>query len=170
MFTGEFNKCSHCGKSRWIVHGKLRLCQECNEGRKKDEKRIRPRIEKSGLSFTVRDKPTAGDENFYQMVWNIRSHCCQECGKFLGDQMSRIYVSHILTKGAHPALRHDIRNVNILCPEHHHQWEFGVRRKMHIFEKNEAIIELLKSEKYVKRTAEKQAGIEKSGEQPVHEV
>ena len=56
-------------------------------------------------------------------------------------------MSHILTKGAHPSLRHDKRNINLVCMEHHQIWEFGDRKSMKIYEKNKPIIiKLLKRE------------------------
>lgn len=61
-------------------------------------------------------------------------------------EYSSVYVSHILTRGAHPDMAHDPRNINILCFNHHNQWENGDRRAMRIYEKNVETIELLKNE------------------------
>ena len=60
-------------------------------------------------------------------------------------------VSHILTRGAHPSLAHDPRNINILCAECHSAWEHTTTRyklRLWFVEKNERTIEELKREYY----------------------
>lgn len=84
-------------------------------------------------------------EVFYRWVWARKRHICEETMRPL-EQYSAAYISHILTKGAHPEMAHDPRNINILCYEAHNQWEFGDRQKMRIFESNRLIIEKLKNE------------------------
>lgn len=84
-------------------------------------------------------------EAFYRWVWARKRHICEETMRPL-EQYSAAYISHILTKGAHPEMAHDPRNINILCYEAHNQWEFGDRQKMRIFESNRLIIEKLKNE------------------------
>lgn len=84
-------------------------------------------------------------EVFYRWVWARKRHICEETMRPL-EQYSAAYISHILTKGAHPEMAHDPRNINILCYEAHNQWEFGDRQKMRIFESNKLIIEKLKNE------------------------
>lgn len=87
----------------------------------------------------------AENEKFYRWCWEHNPHYCQECMKPLA-QYSATYVSHILTRGAHPALAHDGRNVNILCFSHHQVWENGNRENMRIYVSNQQIIEKLKKE------------------------
>lgn len=84
-------------------------------------------------------------EAFYRWMWAKKRHICEETMRPL-EQYSAAYISHILTKGAHPEMAHDPRNINILCYEAHNQWEFGDRQKMRIFESNRLIIEKLKNE------------------------
>lgn len=84
-------------------------------------------------------------ETFYRWMWARKRHICEETMRPL-EQYSAAYISHILTKGAHPEMAHDPRNINILCYEAHNQWEFGDRQKMRIFESNRLIIEKLKNE------------------------
>lgn len=91
-----------------------------------------------------------GNQKFYSFCLKRKSLVCEECGKPIRSP-SAINVSHILTKGAHPEMSHDIRNINILCPEHHEQWEHATTRKgMRIFEKNQIVIENLKNDYNVK--------------------
>ena len=87
----------------------------------------------------------AENERFYRYCWAHKIPMCEECGKPL-RYYSATYVSHILTRGSHPEMAHDIRNVNILCFEHHQQWETGDRQSMRIYEKNLRRIEQLKQE------------------------
>ncbi len=86
------------------------------------------------------------NEKFFKFVWKHRPHYCEECMKPL-HHYSAVYCSHILTRGAHPEMAHDPRNINILCFEHHNQWEHATTRKtMRIYNKNLITIKLLESE------------------------
>jgi len=87
----------------------------------------------------------AENEKFYRWCWEHKPHICEECMKPLRDY-SAVHISHILTKGANPAMAHDPRNVNILCLEHHCAWENGNRAAMRIYERNQRTIEMLKEE------------------------
>ena len=98
-----------------------------------------------GRCVTGRGDVAAANERFYRWVWKNKPHYCEECMKPLREYSS-VYVSHILTRGAHPDMAHDPRNIIILCFNHHNQWENGDRRAMRIYEKNVETIELLKNE------------------------
>lgn len=87
----------------------------------------------------------AANQRFFKWVWNHKPHYCEECLRPL-NRFAAIYCSHILSRGAHPELSHDVRNINILCAQHHNQYEFGDREKMRIFAKNQQTIEKLKFE------------------------
>lgn len=99
-----------------------------------------------GKSETSKGDVLKGNERFYKWVWDNKPHVCEETGKPLGDEFSATYISHILSRGAHPEMAHDPRNVNLLSPEAHEQWENGDRKKMNIFASNEIRIEALKNE------------------------
>ena len=85
------------------------------------------------------------NERFYRFCWEHYPHQCAETMRPL-NQYSATYVSHILTRGAHPEMAHDPRNVNILSFEQHNRWENGDRKNMRIFAGNQIIIEQLKRE------------------------
>lgn len=87
----------------------------------------------------------AENERFYRWCWDHYSHICAECMRPL-RQYSATYVSHIMTRGAHPETAHDCRNVNILCFSHHSIWENGNRKNMRIYQRNLQIVEELKKE------------------------
>ena len=87
----------------------------------------------------------AENERFYRWCWEHLPHRCEECLRPLPDY-SAVFVSHILTRGANPAMAHDPRNVNILCLGHHNQWENGARDAMRINARNEIRIENLRKE------------------------
>lgn len=87
----------------------------------------------------------AENEKFYRWCWENKLHICEECLRPLYEY-SAVYVSHILTRGAHPEAAHDPRNVNILCPRCHARWENGDRAGMRIYARNEKTIEQLKQE------------------------
>lgn len=86
------------------------------------------------------------NDRFYHYAWdNTALKVCEECARPLNN-FSASFVSHILTKGAHPELAHDPRNFNLLCVKHHNMWEFetDTKRKMKIFRKNQIVIDLMK--------------------------
>lgn len=87
----------------------------------------------------------AENERFYRWCWEHYPHQCAECMRPL-RQYSATYVSHIMTRGAHPETAHDCRNVNILCFSHHSVWENGNRKNMRIYQRNLQIVEELKKE------------------------
>lgn len=88
----------------------------------------------------------AANGRFFRWVWNHKPHYCEECLRPL-NRFAAIYCSHILSRGAHPEMAHDARNINILCPEHHCTWEHATTRKaMRIYSKNMRMIETLTKE------------------------
>lgn len=84
-----------------------------------------------------------GNQRFYEFMWEVKPHICEECMKPLPGYSS-VFISHILSRGGHSEMAHDCRNVNILCFKCHSQWETGRRVKMRIYERNMLIIERLK--------------------------
>lgn len=87
----------------------------------------------------------AENEKFYRWCWEHKPHICEECMRPLREY-SATYVSHILTRAAHPEMAHDPRNVNILSFEAHNRWENGDRVNMRIYRSNMLLIDQLKSE------------------------
>ena len=83
---------------------------------------------------------------FFKWVWEHKPHYCECCMRPL-PEYSATYCSHILTRGAHPEMAHDPRNINILCFKHHNQWEQETTRKgMRIYPANLLRIEELKQD------------------------
>jgi 5-methylcytosine-specific restriction endonuclease McrA len=68
------------------------------------------------------------DFRFYQWIWRIKPHWCENCGLPLKNY-SAIFVSHIKTRGAHTEIRYEPLNANLLCLECHNKWEYGTLEK-----------------------------------------
>ena len=102
--------------------------------------RVSVQREKFGTGHTPEE-----NERFYRFCWKHKPHICEECMKPL-KEYSATYISHIRTRGAFPEMAFDCRNVNILCFEHHNQWENGDRKSMRIYGVNEFTIEQLERE------------------------
>lgn len=92
----------------------------------------------------------AANDRFFHWIWDHKPHYCEECMKPLHDY-SAVYCSHILTRGAHPEMAHDPRNINILCFRHHNQWENGDKKSMRIYPGNMRIINELLEDYNIKR-------------------
>lgn len=106
--------------------------------------RIQIQRELFGKSLISKGNIVQGNDRFYKWCWENSNQVCEECGKPLHNYSS-VFVSHILTRGANPEKAHDPRNKNILCYEHHQQWENETqRKKMRIYKMNLYIISLLK--------------------------
>lgn len=117
--------CKGCGKVRHIVNRTKCLCDECNYRRlhqglsRKDVAYRKHRERKS--QFRV---PT-GELAMFKEIWMEREHVCVKCGKRLSEPMRVHYFSHIKSKGAYPELRLCKENIEMLCMECHHKYEFG---------------------------------------------
>lgn len=86
----------------------------------------------------------AHNQKFYAWVWKRKGpgHQCEECGRNLYEY-SAAHISHILSRKGYPEIAYDPRNVNILCGQHHHQWE-NDPKSMRIYPRNQETIEKLK--------------------------
>lgn len=99
-----------------------------------------------GKSHISKGNVVEANQRFYYWCWDNNPHFCEECAHPLHDYSS-VYVSHILSRGAHPESAHDPRNKNMLCPGHHRQWENEqARKQMKIYKSNLFIIEILKKD------------------------
>ena len=123
--------------------------------------RLRERIQKrlfGHCSIGRGSDIMAANERFFRWVWKHKPHYCEECMKPLNGY-SAVYCSHILTRGSHPEMAHDPRNINILCFEHHNQWENQTtRKKMRIYNSNKIRIKELKDD-YIGRNLERDKGV-----------
>ena len=90
----------------------------------------------------------AGNALFYAYCIKHFPHVCENCGKPIEHPWAT-NVSHILSRGSHPEMAHDPRNMNILCWECHQKFEHTTTRHYlnpWFVEKNERTIQLLKRE------------------------
>ena len=96
----EVRPCVSCNENHLIYDRNKWLCKDCYN-KKKQEKLNRKTLEtrKNDLN------------DVFEKIWSSRPHYCFHCGKYLGSEPKAIYFSHILSRGAHPALRCDEENV-----------------------------------------------------------
>ena len=143
-------KNNHDGKSKFEVYNERKKLK-ISEGKVKLRNYIKPK--RKSLEIKINDIRNKDKEVYYQ-VFLSKPPFCEECGKRLPEQFEDedgniIYIhqySHIISKGSDQRFRHDIRNFNRLCHEHHHQWEFGDRMNMKILKSNVEIMNKLRSE------------------------
>jgi len=120
---------------------RLGICKECPEG--KNEKMIvnrtkmlcqvhnQERLDKGKEQkkpYVYKRKET-GEWNLFLAIWAVRDHACTNCGIFLGDIPQPHFFSHIKSKGAHPELRLEPKNINLLCFECHREYDQGTKEK-----------------------------------------
>ena len=90
----------------------------------------------------------AGNAKFYAYCIKHFPHVCENCGKPIPHPWAT-NVSHILSRGSHPEMAHDPRNMNILCWECHQKFEHTTTRQYlnpWFVEKTERTIQMLKQE------------------------
>lgn len=122
--------CSVCGRETLIENRTRMLCANCNyrrlhKGMSRYEvlrKMANDRKERVNRRFR-----NTGERELFLRIWNQRLHICNRCGKWLGDEPKPVFFSHIKSKGAHPELRLDPNNIELLCEDCHHRYEFGRR-------------------------------------------
>ena len=127
--------CKVCGKLVYINNSKG-ICPDCvfkknHKGMTQAEVYQQRSIERLKLKG-CKIKST-GELDMFKEIWNERPHYCEECGVFLGNTINVSYFSHRKSKGANPELRLNKNNIDLLCTNHHHQWDFGDRTKMNIY-------------------------------------
>ena len=89
-----------------------------------------------------------GNAKFYHYCLTHFPMVCENCGKPIRYPWAT-NVSHILTRGAHPEMAFDPRNISILCAQCHELYEHSTTRdqlRMWYVEKTERIKEELKRE------------------------
>ena len=70
----------------------------------------------------------------FKEIWMEREHVCRECGRYLSDPPSPSNFSHYLPKSIYPKLKLVKENIDLLCLQHHYQWDFGDKFKMKIYD------------------------------------
>lgn len=169
----KIDVCSRCSHSLPIVNKKYYLCETCNHLRlhgKTYQEKIYEREKTKCITIVKKHKVSNRnrikrqqvldlDRTTYEQVFCTLPNCCEECQVLLNtnfdDHSGRIVAiwqySHILSKGAYPEFRHNPKNFNRLCLEHHNQWEFGDRQSMKIYRKNQVIVDELLRERNEER-------------------
>jgi|10_taG_2_1085330.scaffolds.fasta_scaffold219980_2 predicted restriction endonuclease len=138
--------CSVCGQVRPMYNVRKKLCGYCWKKSKVHTWKANSTIKRTPLK-KVNKKTSAkinADVKFYNSIWNDSNHYCENCNIYLGEQLNKSYISHILSKGAYPKHRHNNENINVLCFNCHQLWEFGDKTKMSIYRKNVKVMNKLK--------------------------
>lgn len=141
MLKPKIAKCLDCPKETYIYAKKR--CKDCywkhNAEGKKDKapkKDILEKVEWKGKKFSSKAlEQIKKDNEFYKEIWKEREHICEECGIHLGDVMNKVFMSHVITKGSEPRLRHIKENIFLLCFNHHSYYEFQDQKTMNIYNK-----------------------------------
>lgn len=152
---GDCDKCPAAGVDIHFGYSTRdnKHCMKCNRTRlesiKRDRAMTRPRkprivqYSQPKPRIPITSKPTDAlrelrekDDRLNKEIWETREHRCFECGRWLAvSPPPKGYFSHVLSKGAHPELRHDPENVVLHCPKCHRTWETAgnERREMRTY-------------------------------------
>lgn len=103
----EVRPCVRCKTNHLIYNRSKWLCKDCDAETTKQRR---------------------GDlQALFLEIWSERAHYCSECHKFLGDEPQAIFFSHIKSRGAHPELKMDKKNIRLLCSACHKLEDFNER-------------------------------------------
>jgi 5-methylcytosine-specific restriction endonuclease McrA len=58
-------------------------------------------------------------KEFFLQCWKEKSHYCEECNKFLGNEPKTYMFDHLLEKSKYPELAFEKNNIMITCLECH---------------------------------------------------
>lgn len=70
----------------------------------------------------MKPRRKTGELEVMREIWDERPHKCGVCGDKLPWFSVRL-MAHVLSKGAHPAMRLDKDNIELLCYPHHHEYD-----------------------------------------------
>ncbi len=118
--------------NREVIPGDI---QDLFGAKKKSSKKRKP--------IQYRRKPT-GELATFKEIWEEREHVCQVTGLPI-HEFSVMCMSHVMTKSIAPELRLDKRNIWIVLPSIHQEWETGNRNQPK-FDKKRELFEQLKIE------------------------
>ena len=165
--------CKTCKYPSFIFsNGNCKLCASKVYALKAEEKRrkkladnppvykTKAPIKKKQISKAPTERHTiaiAKERKAMDKVWRMgldfedRCHCA-ECGCDIGGEtMNPFSVAHIISKGANTALRSDVRNMILLCADHHTEFDNEARSTMTVFAETEEIRQQLNLEYHTKR-------------------
>lgn len=67
----------------------------------------------------MKKRKKTGEAAMFFEIWNERGHYCQRCGTPLPGPPRSYYFHHRKTKGAHPKMRLDKNNIELVCLDCH---------------------------------------------------
>jgi len=143
--------CKGCGEDSYLwAYGKCKKCHMLGKGKPKYKRTV---IKPTKRHVKVKDAEYAMMSAKWEALKMDGDVCCWECGKYLGEEMEPMHMAHVLSKGAYPMFRCDMRNVVPMCAVHHQmmdgQVDGKIRSDMDCYDMLESIAEDLKSELYL---------------------
>lgn len=99
------------------------LCQYHNNKRLEDSRGVKVKKPISKVR-----KPT-GEAELFKAIWIVRPHVCTNCRTALGDEIRTYFFAHIKSKGAHPELRLEPKNISLMCLQCHTAYDTQGKEK-----------------------------------------
>jgi len=93
----------------------------------------------------TRRRKSTGEAKIFKEIWSERPHFCQVTGLYLGEELDVRFMSHVMPKSIAPELRLDKRNIWIVHPDMHYEWDHG-NRNLPVFTEKRKLFEQLKIE------------------------
>ncbi len=135
-----------------MIERKKKICIECgresyifSKGRCRDcagKSYAKPKQTPIKKSFP---KPT-GELALFQAIWLSRPHVCEVTGIPIKDFSVHCFM-HVLSKKAYPKFRLNHRNILLVAPNVHHEYDNGDRSKP-VFDKVRELHDALISDYY----------------------
>lgn len=95
-------------------------------------------------------KKTGEWEMFLEIWSKTKDHYCEKCNCDLGREPKPFIFSHIVQKSKKPELRLDPDNIELLCFNCHHEYEFGTIDKLKKMNHSQRMKDYLEKHNYLR--------------------
>lgn len=117
MIKRKKKPCVECDRDSYIFSkGRCEYCARMSYAKPKQSP-IKKKIPKA-----------TGELALFQAIWNTRPHICQVSGEPIKEFDIRCFM-HVISKKAYPAYRLFDKNILLVTPEVHHEYDFGDKSK-----------------------------------------
>lgn len=152
-------RCKACANIEYAAKRQQKLKEKLGDTDTKQRRLERKPLKPTNRHKTAKDAERVAMEAFWNSKADLFGNChCEECKAeglsetftSVGDRFNPYCVAHIISKGANPAFRCDLRNFIILCPDHHNMFDGQVdgktRNDMKVFDRTESVRAALNKE------------------------
>jgi ribosomal protein L37E len=111
-----------------LIERKKKICIKCGRESYIFSKGRCETCAKQSYGSISRTKKPTGELALFQALWLSRPHMCEVTGVVIKEFNVQCFM-HVLSKKAYPKFRLNHRNILLVAPEVHHEYDNGDRSK-----------------------------------------